>query len=686
MKAVTPRVTVLLVTYNHRRFIDAAIASIEAQRVDGGLEVVVADDASTDGTRKRLESWAAESELDIRVLPAQPRLGITLNYARGFAAAQGDYIAVLEGDDEWLSDEKLAIQAEHLDSHPHQPMVVNRILLYQEHQTRWSAIPTIGLGHLTTELRAPQLAASNWFATFSACMYRAEAIDRISPEVFESTAYDWMVNLAVTEGGPAGFVPQVMTLYRQHSRGEWSSASPVERDLRIRDLLPRYIELASPEVRPELTRVLHELEGRLAVTASEPNVPVGRAVAGTPFRTAVPRTEGTPPRVSVVMTSYNHERWIAESIASVLDQTMGDFELIIVDDGSLDRTVQVAAAFDDPRIRLYPLERNQGAAAALNLAIQQARSELVAVINSDDTWAPTKLARQVEVLDAQPDVVAVFTGAGLVGEDGKPLPIGSIPPWHEVFRQPDRSQAQWLRYFFESGNALCHPSVLVRRRFYEDRGLYDNRMRQIPDLERWIELVKYGPIRVLGGEDLVAFRLLPGEQNASSTGRANVVRGLHEHLAIADGFFTGCSDEMLVEAFGDLMREPLVTSEAHRRAEIAMLWWTVPCAMQNVNRIHALRALREALGDDETAIVLRTQFEFGDLELQTWAGHDETEVPAVSSVRRAKVDDTYGRYGSLVAHSNAELAAVIWSRLRRTPVTSWPGKVRRLFRHLRRPR
>jgi glycosyltransferase involved in cell wall biosynthesis len=679
----TPRVTVLLVTYNHLPFIDAAIASIEAQRIDGGLEVVVADDASTDGTRERLERWADESGLDVRVLPGESRLGITLNYARGFAAAQGEYIAVLEGDDEWLSDEKLAIQADHLESHPHQPMVVNRILLYHEHEARWSAIPAIGFAHLTTELRAPQLAVSNWFATFSACMYRAEAIERISPEVFETTAYDWMVNLAVMESGPAGFVPQVMTLYRQHSGGEWSAASPVERDLRIRDLLPRYIELASPEVRPELTRLLHDLEGRLALTASDPTVSAAGAVASTPFRAVVPRTAGTPPRVSVVMASYNHERWIAESIASVLDQTMGDLELIIVDDGSFDRTVQVAAAFDDSRIRLYPLDQNQGAAAALNLAIQQARSDLVAVINSDDLWAPTKLARQLEVLDAQPEVVAVFTGAGFVGEDSKPLPIGSIPQWHEVFRQPDRSQAQWFRYLFESGNALCHPSVLVRRRFYEDRGLYDNRMRQIPDLQRWVELVKYGPIRVLGAEDLVSFRLLPGEQNASSTGRANVVRGLHEHLAIAEGFFTGCSDEMLIEAFGDRMREPRVASVAHRRAEIAMLWWTVPCAMQNVNRIHALRALRDALGDDETALVLRTQFHFGDLDLQTWAGQEESDLPAASSDWLANLEDTHGRYSALVLHSNPELAGMIWSRLRRTPLTSWPGKARRLIRHLR---
>jgi glycosyltransferase involved in cell wall biosynthesis len=681
-----PRVTVLLVTYNHLTFIDAAIASIEAQRIDGGLEVVVADDSSTDGTRERLERWAAESALDVRLLPGEARLGITLNYARAFAAARGDYIAVLEGDDEWLSDEKLAIQADHLDAHPHQPMVVNRILLYHEHEVRWSVIPAIGFASLTTELRAPQLAISNWFATFSACMYRAEAIERISPEVFETTAYDWMVNLAVMEGGPAGFVPQVMTLYRQHSGGEWSAASPVERDLRIRDLLPRYIELASPEVRPELTRLLHIIEGRLALAAAAPAVSAEGAVAHTPFRSVVPRTTGAPPRVSVVMASYGHERWISESIASVLDQTMGDIELIIVDDGSFDRTVQAAAAFDDPRIRLYPLGRNQGAAAALNLAVQQARSDLVAVINSDDMWMPTKLARQLEVLDAQPEVVAVFTGAGFVGEDSKPLPISEIPQWHEVFRQPDRSQAQWLRFLFESGNALCHPSVLLRRHFYEDRGLYDNRMRQIPDLQRWIELVKYGPIRVLGAENLVAFRLLPGEQNASSTGRANVVRGLHEHLAIAEGFFDNCSDEMLIEAFGDRMREPRIASAAHRRAEIAMLWWTVPCAMQSVNRIHALRALREALGDEETAMELRTRFDFGDLDLQAWAGQEESDLPAASPDWLASLEDTHGRYSALVMHSNPELAAVIWSRIRRTPVTSWPGKVRRLFLHMRRSR
>lgn len=683
MSSSRPRVSILLVTYNHESFIERAIASIESQRVGFDVEIVVADDSSTDATPAILSAWAERSGLPVRILPSQPRLGITLNYARGFGACRGQYIAVLEGDDEWLSTEKVRIGAEHLDAHPEHSMVANRILLRDERDGFATVIPAIGLAGFEGEVSARRLAEVNWFATFSACMYRADALERVPPALFEATSFDWMINLSVLAFGAAGFLTEVMTLYRQHAGGEWSQGGHWEREKRIRDLLPGYIEMANAELRPELTRVMHDLEGRLHAWGRTESPPeLGRPVND--WAPRIPRVDGGhPPRVSVVMASYNHERWIEESITSVLDQTVADFELIVVDDASTDRTLQIAARFDDPRIRLYHLEHNHGGAGALNFAIQQTRGEFVAVINSDDAWEPQKLARQLDVMEQQPELGAVFTAARLVDERGGPLRPGDIPTWHRIFSQPDRSQAQWLRFFFEKGNALCHPSVLIRREVYTQLGLYDNRMRQIPDLDQWIRLVKHWPIRVLGDEDLVRFRVLTSQQNASAVSPANVVRGMNEHLAIAARFFDGCSDDMLTEAFGDVMIDPSIRWPDQRECEIALLWWNLDCSMRDVNRTFGVAELRRLLGDENAALLLRSRYGITELSLHDMAGRIPEASFAVGGWS-ASLEEPWAADRRLLETPASVLAGEILRRMRGMPARRWPGRIAHAIRARRR--
>ena len=103
--------------------------------------------------------------------------------------------------------------------------------------------------------------------------------------------------------------------------------------------------------------------------------------------------------VSIIMPTYNCGRFIAESIRSVLAQTYTNWELIIVDDCSTDKTEDVVASFDDPRIHYLRNEQNEGAALTRNRALREAKGRYIAFLDSDDLWLPTKLERQIAFLE-----------------------------------------------------------------------------------------------------------------------------------------------------------------------------------------------------------------------------------------------------------------------------------------------
>lgn len=102
--------------------------------------------------------------------------------------------------------------------------------------------------------------------------------------------------------------------------------------------------------------------------------------------------------VSIIMPSYNTGRFIRESIESVLGQTCQNWELLIVDDGSTDDTLQVIKGVSDPRIRLFCNEKNSGAAVSRNRALREAKGRWIAFLDSDDLWHPEKLERQIRFM------------------------------------------------------------------------------------------------------------------------------------------------------------------------------------------------------------------------------------------------------------------------------------------------
>ena len=188
------------------------------------------------------------------------------------------------------------------------------------------------------------------------------------------------------------------------------------------------------------------------------------------------------PRVSVIMAVYNEERFLAESVQSVLAQRFDDFELIISDDGSTDATGEVARSFaqrEPERIRLIGGERNQGKPFALNRALAIRRGELIAWLDGDDVMLAGKLERQVQALDADPRAAGCTHDADIFDSDsgrtigrfsqvmnGVPLRSGGIELWFDpTYRM--LPSATMIR------SSLCPPGGFEQRLTFTNDWFFD---------------------------------------------------------------------------------------------------------------------------------------------------------------------------------------------------------------------
>jgi len=316
------------------------------------------------------------------------------------------------------------------------------------------------------------------------------------------------------------------------------------------------------------------------------------------------------PTISVIMATYNHADFVAQAIDSVLNQRGVNFEFLIADDGSVDRTREVVASIHDERIHFFPNEVNRGACVVTNELIQRASGEFIALINSDDYWIGNdKLAYQLKVLRGNPNIGACFGRVRFVDKKGRSIDKSSLP-FGTVFDQMNRSQGAWLRRFFDQGNCICHPTMLIRKTCYDELGLYSNRMRQLPDFDMWIRLVKRYDIFV-SDRELINFRILPGE-NASSQTASNSIRTINEHFLIADSFFDGVKREHLIDGFHDAITVKDIPTEDHIDIEKNLMymrhnqWLGKPYMMVGLLKLNALlsssshqKILRESYGIDD---------------------------------------------------------------------------------------
>jgi glycosyltransferase involved in cell wall biosynthesis len=185
------------------------------------------------------------------------------------------------------------------------------------------------------------------------------------------------------------------------------------------------------------------------------------------------------PAVTVLIPSYNHARFLSAAIESLLAQTLDDWALIVADDGSEDASAWMAAEFaaKDPRIQAFVNERNLGTYGTLQRALERADGEFVAVLNSDDRWAPTKLERQIEHLEDHPELPICYT-------------LGWKTDYLDNVDKSDDVQGDWPRTPVQEllpnllyQNRILASSVLFRRK----DAAFDNSLRYSGD---WVALLR----------------------------------------------------------------------------------------------------------------------------------------------------------------------------------------------------
>lgn len=222
-------------------------------------------------------------------------------------------------------------------------------------------------------------------------------------------------------------------------------------------------------------------------------------------------------KVSVIIPVYGAEKYIAATVQSVLEQTHKNFEVLIIDDGSPDQSIEICQQFSDPRIKIIR-QANRGLAGARNTGIRHAQGEYLAFIDADDIWLPEKLEKHIEHLNSSPAVGVSFSRSALIDEAGNSLNTYLMPQLKGI-------TAPCLFRGSPIGNGSA---AVIRREVFEDIRFEDNlygivedfyfddHFRRSEDIECWLRIAIQTSWQIEGiPEALTLYRINPGGLSAN---------------------------------------------------------------------------------------------------------------------------------------------------------------------------
>lgn len=252
------------------------------------------------------------------------------------------------------------------------------------------------------------------------------------------------------------------------------------------------------------------------------------------------------PQVTVVIPAYNAMTYLPETVSSVLAQSFNDFEVLIINDGSTDHIVAWTATISDPRVRLISQD-NQGLPRARNTGIREAQGKYIAFLDADDLWAPTKLEKQVQCLQANSTVGVVYTWTLLVDEVGHPT--------GRIFAS--QAEGNVWQQLLETDVISNGSSAMVRRDCFERVGDFDRTLTSAEDLDMWLRIAVHYPFAVIK-EPLTLYR-----QYASSMSK-NRQRMFQNLQTVIEKAFQTASLETLH-----------LRNRAYASITLNQAWWSV---------------------------------------------------------------------------------------------------------------
>ncbi|UNC93638.1 glycosyltransferase family 2 protein [Candidatus Contubernalis alkaliaceticus] len=249
------------------------------------------------------------------------------------------------------------------------------------------------------------------------------------------------------------------------------------------------------------------------------------------------------PKVTVLMSVYNGEEFLAEAVESILEQTFQDFQFLILNNGSTDKTPEIVDSYNDPRIRLVHNEKNLGLAGSLNRGLDLAEGEYVVRMDCDDISLPQRLDKQAAFMDSNPKVGVCGTWVETMGE---------TPGEIKRFQQdPDLIKAGLLFGNFY----ITHPSVIMRSSLFKKHKLYYNpALYPAEDYALWQKCSKLFPLTNIP-EVLLKYRILPTSgSHANQEHLWEVLRLIARESLLELGVYNGEEDLSMHMDFRSLKR------------------------------------------------------------------------------------------------------------------------------------
>ncbi|MCM1231836.1 MAG: glycosyltransferase [Ruminococcus flavefaciens] len=519
-------VSVIIPFYNRIPWCMEAIESVQKQTYSN-WEIILINDGSEDD----IEAIRAEAQADARIhLLEQENRGVAAARNAGIAAANGFYIALLDSDDLW-DPQKLEKQISYMEAHGYRVTHTN-YTLFDENGT----IREVNTGALEGDI-LKKLIVSCPLCTPSAVVEKA-LIDNLHPPFEERFHYGedgcfWISLAAQTK---VGAVREPLTLIR-HT--ETTSADDIEKvriacvNILSYVLDDPYLSSFSQEIL-KLSKFIKRLSGKIErkqiIARDREEMPKSLLTVRDEIEKEFERARFYP-KVSIIIPVYNGANYMREAINSALDQTYGNIEVIVVNDGSRDNgeTDRIARSYGS-LIRYYE-KPNGGVATALNLGIEKMTGEYFSWLSHDDMYTPNKIEEEVRSLLMQPDKTTVIAeGYQVVNAKGKYLYTVNI---HGLYASERMKNA----VFLIMRGAVNGCALLIHKSHFERVGLFDPTLPTTQDYDLW-------------------FRMFRG-QNVCYLKSSNVLSRSHEeqgskallsdHVKECDALWTGMMDALTLE-------------------------------------------------------------------------------------------------------------------------------------------